>query len=77
MLIHALRPAGRIFINVPVNSPAPDHIYLWRRPAEITDLVRSVGLQIEQQWHFPATGKTLEEAIEHELDISCVVIAHK
>jgi len=77
MLIRALRPAGRIFINVPVNSPAPDHIYLWRRPAEITDLVRSVGLQIEQQWHFPATGKTLEEAIEHELDISCVVIAHK
>jgi ubiquinone/menaquinone biosynthesis C-methylase UbiE len=77
MLMRALRPGGRIFINIPVNSPAPDHIYLWRRPAEITDLVRSAAFQIEQQRHFPATGKTLEEAIKRGLDISCVVIAHK
>jgi ubiquinone/menaquinone biosynthesis C-methylase UbiE len=77
MLMRALRPGGRVFINIPVNSPAPDHIYLWRDPAEITGLVRSVGFQIEEQHHLPATGKTVEEAMKQELNINCIVIAHK
>jgi 2-polyprenyl-3-methyl-5-hydroxy-6-metoxy-1,4-benzoquinol methylase len=77
MLMRALRSGGRIFINIPVNSPAPDHIYLWRQPVEVIDLIRSAGFQIDEEYHFPTTGKSLEEAIKYKLDISCVVIAHK
>ena len=34
-----LAPGGRAFINAPVNSPAPDHLTLFRTPEEIVDLV--------------------------------------
>ena len=73
----ALTPGGRIFINVPVNSPAPDHIYLWRHPDEITALVERAGFHIDVMHRIPIAGKTVEQAIKGNLDISCVVIAHK
>jgi len=77
VLYSALRRGGRIFINVPVNSPAPDHIFLWRHPDEITALVEGQGLKIDESYTIPVTGKTMEEAIKQNIDISCVVIAHK
>jgi len=77
VLYTALRPGGRIFINVPVNSPAPDHIFLWRHPDAITELVQCQGFRIDESYRIPVTGKTIEEAIRQNLDISCVIIAHK
>ena len=34
-----MSPGGRIFVNAPVNSPAIDHIYLFRTPEELVELV--------------------------------------
>ena len=31
----SLRPGGRIFLNVPVNSPALDHLFLWHDAEEV------------------------------------------
>ena len=45
-VFHALRPGGLAFFNVPVNSPAPDHIYYWGAPDEVEEMVRSVGFSI-------------------------------
>lgn len=73
----ALRPGGRIFINVPVNSPAPDHIYLWRDTAEVSAFVRKAGFEIVEEHALPIAGYTLEYARKHAIDISCVLVGVK
>jgi len=76
-LRRALRPGGRIFINVPVNSPAPDHIYLWTSHEAFVDWVQSHGFEIESTRFLPVTGATLERAVKRKLSISCVVVAKR
>lgn len=72
-----LAPSGRAFINAPVNSPAPDHISLFRSPEEIVDLVKASGLAVEDVLLAPAAGATVEEARALALAISTVVVARK
>jgi SAM-dependent methyltransferase len=76
-LCAALKPGGRIFINAPINSPAPDHIYLWRSPKEFLDFVKAQGFEIEAAYDLPQTGVKLERAIKLNLSVSCVVIGRK
>jgi len=73
----ALKPGGRIFINAPINSPAPDHIYLWRTPEEFTDFVAAQGFEIADAQFFPVTGASLERALRKQLSVSCIVIGTK
>ena len=72
-----LRPGGQVWINVPVNSPAPDHIFLLRTPEEACELPQSAGFEIVEHAFFPMTGKTLEKARREELSISCVIRARR
>jgi 2-polyprenyl-3-methyl-5-hydroxy-6-metoxy-1,4-benzoquinol methylase len=72
-----LRESGTIWINVPANSPAPDHIFLFEGLEQACELVRSSGLKIVSQAAFPMSGTTLEKAIKHKLTISCVIVACK
>jgi 2-polyprenyl-3-methyl-5-hydroxy-6-metoxy-1,4-benzoquinol methylase len=69
-----LAPGGRLFVNVPVNSPAPDHIYLLRTPEEAVEMVRSSGYDILDQKFFPMTGHSEAKARKNQLTISCVVV---
>lgn len=73
----ALKPGGRIFIHVPINSPAPDHIYLWRSSQEFSKFVENQGFRIDVSHDFPVTGYTLERAVKYNASISCVIIATK
>ncbi|MBI5629284.1 MAG: class I SAM-dependent methyltransferase [Elusimicrobia bacterium] len=66
---------GRVFINVPVNSPSPDHIYLLRSPEEAARLVESSGLKIVERRNFPLTGYSEQAARKNSLTISCVITA--
>jgi 2-polyprenyl-3-methyl-5-hydroxy-6-metoxy-1,4-benzoquinol methylase len=70
-----LRPGGRLWINVPVNSPAPDHIYLFRTPEEVVSVVEAAGFTPLETAFFPMTGQTLERARKRLLTISVVVTA--
>jgi 2-polyprenyl-3-methyl-5-hydroxy-6-metoxy-1,4-benzoquinol methylase len=72
-----LAPAGRLFVHAPVNSPAPDHIYLFRTPEEIRDMVAATGLEIEDVFFEPSTGLTLERARKLDATISAAVIAKR
>jgi 2-polyprenyl-3-methyl-5-hydroxy-6-metoxy-1,4-benzoquinol methylase len=72
-----LRPGGRVWINVPVNSPAPDHIYLLRSPEEACQLAENAGFAILDRAFFPVTGATLERARKYELSITCVITAQR
>lgn len=71
----ALKPGGRIFIHVPINSPAPDHIYLWREIEEFHRFVEAQGFRIDIAHSLPVTGYTLERAIRRGVSISCILIA--
>lgn len=76
-LTDALKPGGFMFLNVPVNSPAPDHLTLWRTPDEVKNYYKSTGLKLEEFQCFPATGLTLDRAMKQKADITCVGILRK
>ena len=76
-LYSSLKPGGKVFINVPVNSPAPDHIYLWRSTEEFVDFVKSIGFEIKNAEFYPVTGTTLQRAKKQDLSISCIIIGEK
>jgi SAM-dependent methyltransferase len=71
------RVGGRLFLNVPVNSPAPDHISLWRSPEEVYDLVTAAGLKIVRARAYPMTGRTERQACAGELTMSCVMTCER
>lgn len=75
--IHHLKPEGRLFINVPINSPAPDHLYLLTSPQEAVELIESCGLEIMEKEFFPMTGYSLEKATKFRATISVVIVARK
>ena len=66
-----------MFLNVPVNSPAPDHIFLWHSPEEVVDLVKDCGFEVVDTRFVPATGFTEEEARRRKVTINSLVIAKK
>jgi len=72
-----LRPKARLYINVPINSPAPDHLFLLRSPEEAVELVQRHGFDIECTGFFPATNYTLEAARKHALTITVCIVAVK
>ena len=73
-----LSPNGRLFLNVPVNSPAPDHLFLLRKPEALVELVTSHGFKVVKQCFAPQTNSTLEKALKNEMTISCaLILAHK
>ncbi len=57
-----MRPGAWLWVNVPVNSPAPDHIFLLRTPEEAVELVRTAGFTPVDTAFYPMTGRTLDEA---------------
>jgi 2-polyprenyl-3-methyl-5-hydroxy-6-metoxy-1,4-benzoquinol methylase len=74
-VFQALKPGGLAFFNVPVNSPAPDHIYYWGSPDEVEELVRSVGFTIVDSDAAPTTGYSLERALRRKVTINSLIVA--
>jgi len=70
-----IAPNGELLVNVPVNSPAPDHIYLLRSPTEAQELVNSTGFEVIDHAPFPMTGYSLGEAVAQRATVSCMLIA--
>ena len=76
-LHESLRPGGSIFINVPINSPAPDHIFLWTAPDQVIDLITKTGFEVAEKHLLPMTGYRIEDALKWRLSVSCVIVARK
>jgi SAM-dependent methyltransferase len=70
-----LAPKGRLYINMPVNSPAPDHLFLLESPEAVVDFVSSCGYAIEQSRFEPQTNMTLERARRTQSTITTLIIA--
>jgi 2-polyprenyl-3-methyl-5-hydroxy-6-metoxy-1,4-benzoquinol methylase len=78
VILHGLlAEGGRIFLNAPVNSPAPDHLYLFETPEQILRMIVDAGFAVESTRFSPCTGATLERARKWRLSISVGVILRK
>lgn len=69
-----MAPGGRIFVNMPINSPAIDHIFLLKTPEEVVELVKSAGFEIEETMNAPASSYTEQRARKLSAAISVCVI---
>ena len=70
-----VKKGGYLFLNAPINSPAPDHITNWRDSEEMFGQVEKAGFEIIVKQVIPATGLTLEKALKQKGAISVIVIA--
>lgn len=72
-----LAPQGGLFLNMPINSPAPDHLFNCDTPETLEQFVVDAGYRIVDRAFFPATNQTLEAARKKKLTISCVFVAKR
>ena len=72
-----LKPGGHLWVNVPANSPAPDHIFLVDGLDHAVALAEQAGLEVVEKAAFPMSGASLEKAVKRKLAVSCVVLARK
>ena len=72
-----MRADGLIFVNVPANSPAPDHIFLFNDLDHIAGIVKEAGFDVVDATAFPMVGATLQQAARQQLSVSCVVTGRK
>ncbi|MHA7971291.1 class I SAM-dependent methyltransferase [Rhizobium sp. CAU 1783] len=70
-----LSEEGRLFLNMPINSPAPDHLFNADSPDALKAFVESAGFRIESCAYLPATNQTLEMSLKKKMTVSCVFIA--
>jgi 2-polyprenyl-3-methyl-5-hydroxy-6-metoxy-1,4-benzoquinol methylase len=69
---------GRVFITSCINSPALDHIYLFRSIDEVRDLVRNAKLRVKSELVLPYTGTSLEESARAKLPVNfAMVLEHR
>ena len=61
---------GLIFINVPINSPSPDHIYLMETPEAARRLLTDNGFEIVEEAMFATQGTKLERALKNKVSVS-------
>jgi hypothetical protein len=71
----AISERGRLFVNVPINSPSPDHIYLLETPGEARALVEAAGFEIETEELYATQGRTIERAIKNKVSVSVGLVA--
>jgi len=74
-LREAITDDGRIFVNVPLNSPSPDHIYLLTTPDEVRSLVEGAGFRVESLEMFATQARSIESALANRISVSAGVIA--
>ncbi len=75
VLRRVIAPEGRLFVDVPLNSPAPDHIYLLSSPEEVRDLVESAGFRVDRLELHATQGINLDRALSNRISVSAGVIA--
>ena len=76
-LLAITKPGGRLFIHVPVNSPAPDHLFLLRSPEEAREFVSGFGFDVDVAHSFHGANLSLHRALATESTISCVFVLTK
>ena len=63
-----------VYVTTCVNAPAIDHIYLFRMPEEVEDMIRDAGLAIRESYKGAYFGKSFEESLSQELPINVAYV---
>lgn len=66
-LSHLLTPDGLLWVTTPTNSPALDHVYLFRSKDEVIQLVEDAGLEIVNDCNFYAEDVDEETARKNKV----------
>lgn len=74
-LRRAISDGGRLFVNVPLNSPSPDHIFLLSTPEDATGLVEGAGFRVESLELFATQGARIDRALATKVSVSAGMIA--
>lgn len=70
-------PNAYLYVTVPINAPAIDHIFLFKTIDEVEDMIRGIGFEIEDRLYAPAGDMELEKAIKKKNSILVGVLARK
>lgn len=71
----ALAPEGRLFVNVPINSPSPDHIYLLETPEQARALVEDAGFAVDEIELYATQGRPVAKALANKVSVSVGIVA--
>jgi len=66
---------ANLFINIPINCPAPDHICFFDSVGSVEKLIIDAGLKISELSQYPLTGYNLEIAMKRALAVSICLTA--
>lgn len=76
--LHGLvREDAFIYLTSCVNTPAIDHIYLWRSTDSLEAMIADCGFGILKALRLPYEGRTLEQARKQGLPISVAYVLKK
>lgn len=68
---------SHIYLTTCVNAPAIDHIYLFRTPEEVEEMIEDAGFAVVDKHYAPYVGKTLEYSMRHKLAVNVAYIVKK
>lgn len=66
---------GLIFINVPINSPSPDHLYLMQTQDDARALLTETGFELVNEGFYATQGTALDRALRNRVSISACMLA--
>lgn len=69
-----LAPGGIVFVNVPVNSPSPDHLHLMESLDDARALLTETGFEIASEGAFATQDRALDRAIRQRVSVSVCMI---
>ena len=73
-----LQNNGRFFISTPVNAPAIDHVYHFKKIEEIEQMLNSCGFDILDSRVLPTENLPMEEIVEKKIAINyCALLKKK
>ncbi|MCB9673472.1 MAG: class I SAM-dependent methyltransferase [Alphaproteobacteria bacterium] len=70
-----LAPGGRMYVNVPINAPAIDHITLLETPEAAVEMVESAGFRVLDPLFAPPAGYDLARARKRKASVSVALTA--
>ena len=66
-----------IFITTCCNAPAVDHIYLFRKAAEVEKLFADSGLTVKENLILPMAGTSMEKCLSENLPVNVAYVLEK
>lgn len=70
----ATTESGCVFLTTCINSPAFDHIYLFRSVDELGELAGQAGFAVEDRLVLPYDGTSLEESMQKRLAVNVALV---